>query len=289
MSTNSSLVFAFFVVLISSVDGRRILSKDLNGEAIDPSNVTAASLATGATNQNDVVGLMILVGTFFQLYEVVDDPCFAPKLSWIECNSDPNPRVIALNLRDKKLAGILPDFSIMTALQTIDLSENALIGSIPLFLGNFADLQILNLADNGFSGVVPNSLSCKKDLNLILRGNPDLDKSNSCSTSSNNNNNNVVPSPWRDNDSSNNAGVDFDVPTKRSKPKKKNNRLAIILGTVIPAFVALWIAVGVFAIRHHKAKSAVAVAEVAANSEVKNMPAEEMPIKTTAGNNITSP
>ncbi|XP_051133405.1 probable LRR receptor-like serine/threonine-protein kinase At1g51880 isoform X2 [Andrographis paniculata] len=265
MSTNSSLVFAFFVVLISSVDGRRILSKDLNGEAIDPSNVTAASLATGATNQNDVVGLMILVGTFFQLYEVVDDPCFAPKLSWIECNSDPNPRVIALNLRDKKLAGILPDFSIMTALQTIDLSENALIGSIPLFLGNFADLQI------------------------FLRGNPDLDKSNSCSTSSNNNNNNVVPSPWRDNDSSNNAGVDFDVPTKRSKPKKKNNRLAIILGTVIPAFVALWIAVGVFAIRHHKAKSAVAVAEVAANSEVKNMPAEEMPIKTTAGNNITSP
>lgn len=43
-----------------------------------------------------VLGLGVLVSQFPSLLETTLDPCVSPIWDWIECNSDPTPRVIAL-------------------------------------------------------------------------------------------------------------------------------------------------------------------------------------------------
>ncbi|KAH6754838.1 hypothetical protein C2S53_019945 [Perilla frutescens var. hirtella] len=178
-----------------------------------------------------------------------DDPCVSPVWDWIECNSDSNPRVIALDLNGRLGYGPLPDFSSMDALQRIDLSQNSLYEPIPSFLGTFPDLQEL------------------------LFGNSQL--STSCSTS------NKSPSPPADiNFGGSDGGGDvYQIPS--TKPKKKSNTPKI-LGGAISAFVVFWAGVGGFAIHRHRAKSAAAVAGAAAKQGPTdpnaNMPLEEVPM-----------
>ncbi|KAI3898413.1 hypothetical protein MKW92_027910, partial [Papaver armeniacum] len=77
-------------------------------------------------------------------------------------------------LSDLGLVGILPDFSAMDALKTIDLHNNSLMEEIPDFLGTFPKLEILNLADNQFSGSIPSSISNNIHLKLNVSGNHNL-------------------------------------------------------------------------------------------------------------------
>ncbi|KAL6552694.1 hypothetical protein OROHE_008058 [Orobanche hederae] len=65
------------------------------------------------------------------------------------------------------LSGLLPDFSSMDALHTINLSNNTLRGNIPNYLATLPELQILNLENNQFNGTIPTSLSTKKGLILL--------------------------------------------------------------------------------------------------------------------------
>ncbi|RZC76199.1 hypothetical protein C5167_001175 [Papaver somniferum] len=101
-----------------------------------------------------------------------DDPCLPIiKYSWTNCTSDDTPRITALNLG---LSGAmsnadLPDFSVMDALEIIDLSDNFLSHEFPDFLADFPKLKVLNLANNYLTGTVPTSLrkkSKEKTLNL---------------------------------------------------------------------------------------------------------------------------
>ncbi|KAI3869597.1 hypothetical protein MKW92_036337 [Papaver armeniacum] len=78
------------------------------------------------------------------------------------------------HLNDLGLVGTLPDFSAMSALETINLHNNSMTEEIPKFLGTFPKLKVLNLADNNFSGTIPSSLSNNANLTFNASGNPNL-------------------------------------------------------------------------------------------------------------------
>ncbi|XVF68670.1 hypothetical protein PTKIN_Ptkin11bG0020100 [Pterospermum kingtungense] len=202
---------------------------------------TISDVLTDGTNSNDVEGLVSLQKEFTVLGDWGGDPCLPSPYSWdwINCTSASTPRVTALYLGSFGLSGFLPDFSSMTALEIIDLHNNSLIGSIPDFLGTLPNLKQLNLADNGLSGSIPSSISKNSKLKLVVTGNPDLCVSGkSCSTAS--------------------SG---DSPVFSSSNGKKKSKTPVILGTTIPIFLLLWVIGGVFAVVHHKRKSAaIAVA-----------------------------
>ncbi|KAL7115628.1 hypothetical protein ACP275_04G194000 [Erythranthe tilingii] len=142
-------------------------------------------LIEDGTDSKDVEGLLILQSAFGVLQDWSGDPCLPKPYSWewIECSSDPRPRVTALYLSSFDLTGVVPDFSTMDALETIDFHNNTLKGPIPEFLATLPNLKQLNLASNEFSGPVPDSLSKKIGVNLVVTGNPDLCTSgNSCKT-----------------------------------------------------------------------------------------------------------
>ncbi|XP_026439419.1 probable LRR receptor-like serine/threonine-protein kinase At1g05700 [Papaver somniferum] len=127
------------------------------------------------TNSNDVKALGLLQKSFNQLQNWSGDPCLPSPYNWewIACNDDTDsPRVTALYLNDLGLEGILPDFSAMGALKTIDLHNNSLMQEFPDFLGTFPKLEILNVADNKFSGTIPSSMSNNINLKLNVSGNP---------------------------------------------------------------------------------------------------------------------
>ncbi|KAL2487820.1 Leucine-rich repeat protein kinase family protein [Forsythia ovata] len=191
---------------------------------------------TDGTNSKDVKGLVSLQNAFKDLQDWSGDPCLPVPYTWdwINCSNDATPRVTALYLGSFNLSGTLPDFSSMDALETIDLHNNSLYGTIPDFLGTFPDLKELNLADNQFTGSIPASLAKKNDLKFEVTDNPDLCTSGkSCQSSGN--------------------------PTMRSSGGKKKNKLPVILGTTISIFVVFWAIVGVFVILQHRRKT-VAIA-----------------------------
>ncbi|XP_026439446.1 probable LRR receptor-like serine/threonine-protein kinase At1g05700 isoform X2 [Papaver somniferum] len=113
------------------------------------------------TNPDDVKALGVLKKSFIQLQDWNGDPCLPSPYTWdwVGCDSDTDsPRITALYLNDLGLVGALPDFSDMSALKTIILRNNSLMGEIPRFLGSFPELTVLNLADNNFSGAIPSLL-----------------------------------------------------------------------------------------------------------------------------------
>ncbi|KAG5244911.1 LRR receptor serine/threonine-protein [Salix suchowensis] len=99
------------------------------------------------TDSKDVEGLGELRNSFSILKEIWSgDPCLPSAYTWdrINCSNDVIPRVTSL-----------------------DLHNNSLTGPIPDFLGAFANLEDLNLADNSFSGLIPPSISSNKKLKLV--------------------------------------------------------------------------------------------------------------------------
>ncbi|KAK4427928.1 hypothetical protein Salat_1561800 [Sesamum alatum] len=280
MAFHASLLFALPLLFLLSANGRSLQKNDTSERieleralSSDNIKVRAVSLATdsytGKTNYSDVLGLAALCTQYPWLLEDNEDPCLPPRWTWIQCNSDASPRVIELDLSSKILYGELPDFSTMDALQIIDLSQNGLSGLIPSFLGTFPDLQELNLAYNLFTGPVPDSLACNNKLKLSLEGNTGLLLSSSCSTSD-------TPSPTPNRNTNSGSTGSFRTPATSSRKKSK---LPVILGSTISAFVVFWIAVGIFAIFRHKARTAAAVAEASSAPGQSNVPKENIPME----------
>ncbi|CAJ2667306.1 unnamed protein product [Trifolium pratense] len=134
---------------------------------------TISDAFNAGTDSRDVEGLLELKSAFEVLVDWSGDPClpYPYNWDWIECTSDAKPRVIALYLSGYELQGTLPDFSSMTALETIHLQNNTIEGPIPDFLGLFPNLKTLNLSYNRFNGSIPASLVNK---------NIEIDTTNNC-------------------------------------------------------------------------------------------------------------
>ncbi|XP_027357341.1 uncharacterized protein At1g24485-like [Abrus precatorius] len=134
---------------------------------------TLSDKLTAGTDSRDVEGLLQLQMAFEVLVEWSGDPClpYPYNWDWIQCTTDVKPRVIALYLTGYALQGILPDFSSMNALETIDFHNNTIEGAIPHFLGLLPNLKTLNLSYNRFNGSIPTSLKNK---------NIELDTTNNC-------------------------------------------------------------------------------------------------------------
>ncbi|CAN6442433.1 unnamed protein product [Victoria cruziana] len=125
-----------------------------------------------STDHSDVKALSEIQKSYVQLQEWSGDPCLPAGYAWewVGCSNDSTPRVTALNLSGYGLTGPLVDLSSLAALQTIDLHNNSLSGSIPGFLGKLPNLKQLDLADNRFSGSVPESLTHNPKISLNISG-----------------------------------------------------------------------------------------------------------------------
>lgn len=246
--------------------------------------VSRATTDTIKTNASDVEGLTYLCNQFPSLEEDNPDPCSPPVWSWIQCNSDPQPRIIALNLGNSLLLGTIPDFSMMDALESIDFQQNYLSGTIPSFLGDFPHLQELNLAYNVLlSGLIPDSIACNKNLKLSLDGIYNLYTSNSCPSGTNSAVTAMITPPQTD---ASGDGYVYTTTTYRKKSKTP-----VIVGSIVSLSGVVAIAVGIFAIFRHKSNAAAAVA--AANAQGPgdeqstpkfNIPTEERPMTTRPTN-----
>ena len=97
-----------------------------------------------------------------------------PPHSWIGIKIEGVPaRVVAVNLRQRKLAGAIPlELGRLDKLERLNLSGNALTGPIPPELGGLANMRVLALNDNALSGSIPPELGTLENLEeLSLRGN----------------------------------------------------------------------------------------------------------------------
>ncbi|XP_073135266.1 uncharacterized protein [Henckelia pumila] len=282
----SSLIVSFLLI-ISAHAGR--WSSEKNSVKVGVVTHATSGTYTGKTNYTDVIGLANLVAGFPLLEEANEDPCFPPVWSWIECNSDPRPRIIALNLGSRSLIALddaLPDFSMMDALESIDLQHNIIYGTIPSFLGEFPNLQTLNLAYNFFTGLVPNSIACNTGLKLSLDGNYGLYASNSCPSGTNK----AVPTTATTTTTPDYSGGGYVYTPTTYRTRK--SKTPVIVGSAVSISGVIAIAVGIFAIFRHKAKVAAAVAAANAqggnyeqgNPKLNNIPTEEVPMNTRPTN-----
>ena len=72
-----------------------------------------------------------------------------------------------LDLSDNRLSGTIPDFTSVTSLATLDLGDNQLSGTIPEDLGSLTGLQELSLRDNRLTGAIPEELGDLNQLDLL--------------------------------------------------------------------------------------------------------------------------
>ncbi|KAG8085898.1 hypothetical protein GUJ93_ZPchr0010g10926 [Zizania palustris] len=97
----------------------------------------------------------------------------ASPCSWfgVECSGD--ERVIALNLSNLGLKGILPqEIGTLTHLRSFILHKNSFYGTIPTEMKHLHELKVLDLGYNNFSGPFPSELRNKLSLKfLFLKGN----------------------------------------------------------------------------------------------------------------------
>ncbi|XP_022944529.1 probable LRR receptor-like serine/threonine-protein kinase At1g67720 isoform X1 [Cucurbita moschata] len=125
------------------------------------------------------------------------DPCMPVPWSWLQCNSDPQPRIVKILLSKKNLTGNIPtDVAKLNSLVELWLDGNSFVGPIPDFTG-CVNLKILHLENNQLTGELPSSLvnlpslrelyvqnnmlsgtvpsgRLKKDLTLVYSGNINL-------------------------------------------------------------------------------------------------------------------
>ncbi|KAF5941831.1 hypothetical protein HYC85_019473 [Camellia sinensis] len=88
----------------------------------------------------------------------------------ISCWNDNENRAISIQLRDGGLKGQFPrGISNCTSLQTIDLSGNKLVGTIPYDIWRFLPYVVsLDLSANSFSGEIPPSIASLRYLNILI-------------------------------------------------------------------------------------------------------------------------
>ncbi|KAK5804235.1 hypothetical protein F383_10215 [Gossypium arboreum] len=113
-------------------------------------------------NDGSVDGMVI--ANVVALYPSADwaqeggDPCLPVPWSWVQCNSDRQPKIVSILLSSKNLTGNIPsDFTKLSGLVELWLDGNSLTGPIPDFTG-CVDLRIIHLENNHLTGELPSSL-----------------------------------------------------------------------------------------------------------------------------------
>ncbi|KAL7220378.1 hypothetical protein ACSBR2_013292 [Camellia fascicularis] len=113
-----------------------------------------------------------VIASVISLYPSADwaqeggDPCLPVPWSWVQCNSDPQHRIVKIILSEKNLTGNIPsDLTKLISAGFRWLDGNLLTGPIPDF-SRCMDLKILYVQNNKLSGTVPSHLV---DRNLILK------------------------------------------------------------------------------------------------------------------------
>ncbi|KAH6825677.1 Leucine-rich repeat protein kinase family protein [Perilla frutescens var. hirtella] len=87
------------------------------------------------------------------------DPCLPAPWSWVQCSSDPQPRITSIKLSGKNLSGTIPvELTKLGGLVELWLDNNSLSGPIPDFSG-CPNMKIIHLEDNRLNGELPPSLA----------------------------------------------------------------------------------------------------------------------------------
>ncbi|KAJ1385997.1 Serine-threonine/tyrosine-protein kinase, catalytic domain [Sesbania bispinosa] len=137
------------------------------------------------TDQEDVKAIMDIKSHYLSTSSLgkswQGDPCAPLESSWngLKCNNNgyEPPRITALNLASSGLdSTIIASFLELRFLESLDLSNNSLTGSLPDF-SQLQYLKALNLSGNRLSGEIPSLLNERSNngsLLLSVDGNPDL-------------------------------------------------------------------------------------------------------------------
>lgn len=103
------------------------------------------------------------IASFISQYSSADwaqeggDPCLPVPWSWVDCNSDAQPRIVKIKLSSMNLTGNIPsDLTKLSGLVELWLDGNSLTGPIPDFTG-CVDLKIIHLEKNQLTGGLPSS------------------------------------------------------------------------------------------------------------------------------------
>ncbi|MQM01298.1 hypothetical protein Taro_034059 [Colocasia esculenta] len=119
-----------------------------------------------------------VMASFASRYQLTDwaqeggDPCLPASWSWVQCSSDPQPRVVSVTLSRTNLTGnIPPELTQLTGLVELWLDGNSLSGPIPDFSGCI-NLKKIHLENNKLTGELPSSLANLQNLKeLYLQNN----------------------------------------------------------------------------------------------------------------------
>ncbi|XP_022859342.1 senescence-induced receptor-like serine/threonine-protein kinase isoform X2 [Olea europaea var. sylvestris] len=119
------------------------------------------------TDDTDVTAILKIMSTYGLKRNWQGDPCEPEDFKWdgLMCryNNSTSPRIISLNLSSSQLKGIIdPSMSNLKRIETLDLSNNNLIGRVPDFL------TVLNLKGNNFTWPVSDKLMAKNKSGLLL-------------------------------------------------------------------------------------------------------------------------
>jgi len=75
--------------------------------------------------------------------------------------------VTHLNITDNGLTYLPPIIGILSDIESINLAENIITGTIPSTIGNLTNLKYLNLADNNINGPIPNEIATLPNLETL--------------------------------------------------------------------------------------------------------------------------
>ncbi|KAL6011192.1 hypothetical protein ACLOJK_001637 [Asimina triloba] len=147
--------------LINAMEVLRISDTVANGTDINDVSESLASVAT--VGHQDVNYCLLL--HFLNCKAASGDPCLPATFNWewVDCSSDPTPRITPLYLNGFQLEGSLPDFSAMDALE---------IMQVEIYVS--PSMTCIDMSNNSLSGVIPDFLGTLPNLKQLLSGNPNL-------------------------------------------------------------------------------------------------------------------
>ncbi|KAH7295500.1 hypothetical protein KP509_27G052200 [Ceratopteris richardii] len=265
-SVGANTAYSYRYVLKSNASGVVVFTFTSIASSTFPPSVAAAELfevrQIDALTPTPIVRAIEAIKTTLGLDRYTGDPCLPVGYgyNWLNCSSDntgitaillsnyeTNGRIPAelndlttltqVQMNGNNLTGEIPDLSALELLETLDLSNNSLNGSIPSYLATLKNLKSLYLQNNNLSGTIPSALLQRSQASLLtfeFSGNPGLCDSSNGECSSSQSSLQAPQSP---------------------RSNSKRSKTVIILGITIAGIFLLGFAIGVFACFTYKKKN----------------------------------